>query len=70
MVADTVIVNFLRKIHHEEISGATSKTIDALQVLYQSFEGVVGYAHDSFNWKVAREEFVESFSRLALKSQF
>lgn len=68
-VADTVIVNYLRVKHHEEITGASPQVQDALQVLYKSFEGVVGYAHDSFNWRQAREEFVETFTRYALKSQ-
>lgn len=68
-VADSVIVNYLRVKHHEDIAGATPQVQDALQVLYKSFEGVVGYAHESFNWKKAREEFVEVFTRYALKSQ-
>jgi hypothetical protein len=69
-VADVVIVNYLRTKQHEEVAGATPQISEALQVLYKSFEGVVGYAHESFMWKQAREEFVETFSKYAMKSQF
>jgi hypothetical protein len=45
-VADSVIVNYLRTKQQQEILGATPQICDALHILYKSFEGVVGYAHD------------------------
>lgn len=70
-VADAVILRTLHSRFGEALHGSSQGELDALEFLYKSFEGVAGYdkSHADFSWLTAREHFVESFARLALKSQ-
>lgn len=69
-MADAVILRTLHSRFQETLPGvATQNVADSLEHLFKSFEGLAGYGHDpSFNWLTVRENFVENFSRLALKS--
>lgn len=48
---------------------ATQNIADSLEFVFKTFEGLAGYGHESFNWLSVREQFVDNFSRLTLKSQ-
>jgi hypothetical protein len=70
MVADAVILRTLHSRFQEPLPGVSTQSLsDSLDYLFKSFEGLAGYGNEqSFNWLKAREQFVDSFSRLFLKS--
>lgn len=72
LVADAVILRTVHARFSESLGGASQHEIDAIEFLYKHFEGIAGYGaahHHEFNWLTAKENFVDNFSRLALRSQ-
>ncbi len=69
ILANAVIMSTVHNTFGEEINESTSNLNESLAFLHKSFENLLATHSDSFVWEGAREEFVENFSRLALKSQ-
>lgn len=70
LLADAVIARTLHSRFSEQLNGASKQHTDSLDFLYQSYEKLVGYGHqENYQWSVAKEQFVETFTRLALRSQ-
>ena len=72
LLADAVVARTLVSRFSEQLPGSTKQHTDSLDFLFQSFERLVGYGGhhgEAFQWGQAKEQFVENFTRLALKSQ-
>lgn len=69
VVADAIIMSTIANKFGETLPGANQNFSDALNFLYRSAENLVGLTNESFVWSAAREEFVENFTRLAMRSQ-
>jgi hypothetical protein len=59
----------LNKRFNEQVHGQSSNISDAISFLHKSFENLSGYTGETFVWAAARDEFVENFTKLALRSQ-
>jgi hypothetical protein len=69
IVADSVILGTLSSKFGEQLPGANQNILDALTFLHASYENLEGSQKGSFVWQQAKDQFVETFSRLAMKSQ-
>ncbi len=66
MAADAIVLGTLNAQFGEQLSGASKNILDSLSFLRKSFENLVG--SDSYVWQAAKEDFVENFTKLAIKS--
>lgn len=68
VIANTVAFGTVASRFEEKIPGTSNYMVDALTFINKSFENLLGASSDQFIWAAARDEFVENFSRLLLKS--
>jgi hypothetical protein len=66
-LADAIILHTIQSQYFEYIPESTNNIKDALSFLYVSFENLT--SPENFIWSAARDEFVENFTKLAMKSQ-
>lgn len=53
----------------QQLTGANQNIVDSLTFLQRSFEKLQGHETDAYVWNVARKDFVDAITNLALKSQ-
>ncbi len=69
IAADAVILATLTSKFDQQLTGANQNIVDSLSFLQKSFEKLHGHESDAYVWNVARREFVEAITNLAMKSQ-
>jgi len=68
VIADAVIINRLQDRFGESIPGASQNIQESLQFLYRTFESLTGAGAEDYIWRNVRDQFVDNFTRLAVKS--